>query len=172
MPGDKPEAIITATVDVGGYDRSCSTSNSCTIIRGDPPVSRKMDEYGDIKINDEKVRLGYFAVELQNDPTAQGHLICYGGRRSRAGEAQRRCDRAKEYASTHFRGIDAKRIVTVDGGYREQPAIESWVVPPGASPPHAAPTVDPKEVRPPTTPRRALTNASQTASKSFVAPAP
>jgi hypothetical protein len=154
MPGDKPNAIITATVDVGGYDRSCSTSNSCTIMPGDPPMSRKVDEYGDIKINDEKVRLGYFAVELLNDTTAQGYLICYGGRRSTAGEAQRRCDRAKEYASTHFRGIDARRIVTVDGGLREQPAVESWIVPTGANPPQSTPTVDPKKVRPQTQPRR------------------
>ena len=40
---------------------------------------RKIDEYGNIRFNDEKARLDNFAIELQNDPTAQGYLVCYGG---------------------------------------------------------------------------------------------
>ena len=32
--------------------------------------SRKLDQYGDIQIADERARLDSFAVELQNDPTA------------------------------------------------------------------------------------------------------
>ena len=146
--------MITATVEVGGYDRNCPLSNSCTTPPYDPPQSRKLDEYGDIRTHDEKLRLGYFAVELKNDPTAQGYLVCYGGRRSRRDEAQRRCDRAKNYLVS-TRNMDTPRIVTMDAGYREEPAVELWVVPSGANPPYATPTVDPREVRPPTPPRKA-----------------
>ena len=144
---------ITATVDVGGYDRSCSTSNSCTVSFPSRPESRKVDEYGNIKFNDEKARLDNYAIELQNDPTAQGYLVCYGGRTGRTGEAQRRCDRAKNYLVS-TRGIDASRVVTVDGGFREELTVELWVVPSGANPPQSTPTVDPSEVRPARAPSR------------------
>jgi hypothetical protein len=143
---------ITATVDVGGYDRSCSTSSSCTVNFPRVAVPRKIDEYGNIRFNDEKARLDNYAIELQNDPTSQGYLICYGGRRGRAGEAQRRCDRAKDYLVT-TRGIDSSRIVTVDGGYKEELTVELWIVPSGATPPTASPTIDPSEVKTTPAPR-------------------
>jgi hypothetical protein len=143
---------ITATVDVGGYDRSCSTSSSCST-GVTARLARKVDEYGNIRFNDEKARLDNYAIELQNDPTAQGYLICYGGRRGRAGEGQRRCDRAKDYLVT-TRGIDASRIFTVDGGFKEELNVELWIVPSGATPPTASPTVDPSEVQATPAPRR------------------
>jgi hypothetical protein len=142
---------ITATVDVGGYGRECSTSSSCTVNFPRVAVARKIDEYGNIRFNDEKARLDNFAIELQNDPTSQGYLICYGGRTGRTGEAQRRCDRAKDYLVT-TRGLDASRIVTVDGGYREDLTVELWIVPSGATPPAGSPTVDPSEVKTTTAP--------------------
>jgi len=40
-------------------------------------------------------------------------------------------------------------MTTVDAGYREKPFTEVWIVPSGALPPQASPTVDPSEVRPP-----------------------
>jgi hypothetical protein len=143
---------ITATVTVGGYGGDCNVSNSCTTNFPLVKVARKIDEYGNIRFNDEKARLDNFAIELQNDPTAQGYLICYGGRRGRAGEAQRRCDRAKDYLVT-TRGIDASRIVTVDGGYKEELSVELWIVPSGATPPTASPTVQPSEVKTTPAPR-------------------
>jgi hypothetical protein len=143
---------VTATVDVGGYDRSCSTSDTCStqVIR--QVEARKIDEYGNIRFNDEKARLDNFAIELQNDPTATGYIIAYGGRRGRAGEAQARADRAKNYL-VNQRGIDASRIQTIDGGFREDLTVELWIAPSGAQAPTASPTVDPSEVQT-TTPRR------------------
>jgi hypothetical protein len=111
-----------------------------------PAPTRKMDEYGDISFEDEKARLDNLAIELQNDPTAEGYLICYGGRVGRKGEAGRRCDRARGYLSG-YRHIPSAQIVTLGGGFREYLTVELWVVPRGAKPPQAAPTVDPKEVR-------------------------
>jgi hypothetical protein len=146
-------STVTATVEVGGYDRSCTTSSSCTANLTAAPESRKVDEYGNIKFNDEKARLDNYAIELQNDPTAQGYLVCYGGRTGRTGEAQRRCDRAKNYL-VNTRGISADRIVTVDGGFREELTVELWIVPSGATPPQATPNVDPSEVRTTGTRRR------------------
>jgi hypothetical protein len=135
---------VTATVEVGGYDRSCQTAASCTISDGFyPPVSRKVDEYGDIKLKDEWARLDKFATELLSDSTAQGFFVCYGGRRSTAGEAQRRCDRALKYTS-RYPWTASARLVTVDAGYRCEPLVELWLVPAGAEPPADAPLTIPE----------------------------
>jgi hypothetical protein len=105
------------------------------------PGPTKFDEYGNIRFNDEKARLDNYAIQLQNDPTSQGTIIAFG---SCAGEAQARADRAKDYL-VNTRGIDAGRIVTVDGGCREELVVELWIVPSGAAAPTPSntATVDP-----------------------------
>ncbi len=126
---------VTATVDIGGLDPACSRTASCsTSVKPPPPVPVKFDEYGNIKFNDEKARLDNFAVQLQNQPGAQGYYIVYG---SCEGEGQARADRAKNYLVSN-RGIDAGRIVVVDGGCRADLGIELWIVPSGATPPAAS----------------------------------
>ncbi len=136
---------VTATVNVGGYPPECQTQASCTTQVTVRPIARKFDEYGNIAFNDEKARLDNFAIQLQNEPGSQGYIIAYAGRRARAGEAQARADRAKDYL-VNTRGIDPGRIVTVDGGYREDLTVELWIVPSGAIAPTAAPTLQPSDV--------------------------
>lgn len=125
---------ITGTVEIAGIPSECTTNSaSCTTnVCGLPP--RKLDEYGSITRNEEKARLSNFAIALQNEPGAQSYIIAYGGYRSRAGEAQRRADFAKNYLINQY-DIDARRIVTVDGGFKEETAVELWIVPQGAAPP-------------------------------------
>jgi hypothetical protein len=142
---------VTATVELGGLDPSCSRTASCTTgIRALIPPAVKFDEYGDIRFNDEKARLDNYAIQLQNQPGSQGYIIGYG---TCSGDglcshtscivAQKRIERAKDYL-VNTRGIDAGRVVTVDGGCRADVAVELWVVPTGATPPAASGTaVDP-----------------------------
>jgi hypothetical protein len=126
---------VTATVELGGLDPSCSRTASCTTgVKAPIPQAVKFDEYGDIKFNDEKARLDNYAIQLQNQPGSQGYILAYG---ACAGEAQARADRAKDYL-VNTRGIDAGRLVTVDGGCRSELAVELWVVPTGATPPAAS----------------------------------
>jgi hypothetical protein len=99
-----------------------------------PVLPRKADEFGEVNRDDEKARLDLFAIEMQNEPGAQGYIIGYGGRNARAGEGLRRANRARDYLVT-ARGIEAPRIVVLDGGYAESGRTELWVVPPGATPP-------------------------------------
>ena len=136
---------ITATVNVGGYPPECNATGSCTTTVQVVAIARLFDQYGNIAFNDEKARLDNYAIQLQNEPGAQGYIIAYGGRRGRAGEAQARADRAKDYM-VNTRGIDPGRIVTVDGGYREDLTVELWIVPTGAALPAASPTVQQSEV--------------------------
>jgi hypothetical protein len=126
---------VTATVELGGLDPSCSRTASCTTgIRPAPKTPVKFDEYGDIKFNDEKARLDNYAIQLQNDPGAQGYIIAYG---NCEGAAEARANRAKDYL-VNTRGIDAGRLVTVDGGCRYELKVELWLVPTGATAPAAS----------------------------------
>ena len=126
---------VTATVELGGLDPSCSRTASCsTSVKPEKPVPVKFDEYGNIKFNDEKARLDNYAIQLQNQPGSQGYIIAYG---SCEGEAQARADRAKDYL-VNTRGIDAGRLVTIDGGCRSDLLVQLWIVPTGADAPAAS----------------------------------
>ena len=140
---------VTATVELGGLDPSCSRTASCTTSVIPPkPIIEKFDEYGDIRFNDEKARLDNYAIQLQNQPGARGYIIGYG---TCSGDglcshtscivAQKRIERAKDYL-VNTRGIDAGRIETIDGGCRADVAVELWVVPTGAEPPAASGAID------------------------------
>jgi hypothetical protein len=144
------DSSVTATVDVGGFARECgygSTAASCTTSVMKKAEARKLDEYGKLAQKDENARLDNFMIEINMDPTAQSYIIAYAGRAGRAGDAQKAADKAKDYL-VKTRGLDASRVVSVNGGHREQPAIELWIVPTGAQPPQPTPTVKPAEAKP------------------------
>ncbi len=122
---------ITATVELAGVDPSCGRTQSCTTPIRPKVLPRKFDEYGNIRFNDEKARLDNFAIQLQNEPTAQGYIIGYG---SCDAEGQTRANRAKDYL-VNTRGIDAGRIVVVDGGCLPELLVQLWVAPQGATAP-------------------------------------
>jgi hypothetical protein len=123
---------ITATVEVEGYNLECRATCQASVPA--PPNPTKFDEIGEIQRDDEKARLDVFAIELQNSPGAQGYIIGYGGRNKRWGTGQQRAARARDYVVT-TRGIDASRIVVIDGGTRETGTTQLWIVPAGATPP-------------------------------------
>lgn len=106
------------------------------------PKSILFASYVEIPRSDEVKQLNQYSRGLRANKTAQGYIICYGGRYSTEDVAQERADRAKQYL-INIRGVDADRIVTVEGGYKEEPTTELWLVPSGATPPHATPTVEP-----------------------------
>jgi hypothetical protein len=143
-------ASVTATVDVGGYDRECgygSTASSCTTSVTKKAEARKLDEYGALKPQDENARLDNFVIELQSDPTAQAYLVYYSGSSSRPGGVKKTAARAIDYLVTK-RGLDGQRVMTLDGGMREQATLELWIVPAGAPPPQPTPTVKPAATKP------------------------
>ena len=135
---------ITATVDVGGYSRECSTSHSCTasVLK----KSSKVAEYGKVKPAEEKAILDKFAAELESDPSAQGYIISYETPKGPKMEAFKAASNSMQYLIKQ-RNIAAGRLLPADGGYREQVAIELWLVPSGADMPQATPTIDPSKVK-------------------------
>jgi hypothetical protein len=124
---------IRATLHMGGYTLDCSDSCAAEI-----PIplrtSRKFDEFPSISRNDEKARLDNYAVELQNDQTATAYIIVYPGRSGPKGEVQNHTSRIVDYL-VNSRGIDARRIVVLVGGTRDELMEELWISPQGARPP-------------------------------------
>jgi hypothetical protein len=140
---------VTATVTVSGLDPSCSKTASCSTAianRSFLAPAKKFDSYSVIPINKERAILDLFAAALKQAPGARGHILGYRGRLSRVGAAQKSVDRAKEYLVNKL-GIDERRIVTLDGGIKEERTVDLWLVPTGSIPPAAEPTIDPAEVK-------------------------
>ena len=135
---------ITATVDVGGYERECSTSSSCTV--SVVKKSSKVAEYGKVTPAEEKKFLDKYAAELAADPSAQGYVIAYGTVKGPKMEAFKAADTATQYLVKQ-RNIESIRLLPVDGGYREQVAIELWLIPSGADLPQPTPTIDPSKMK-------------------------
>ncbi|HEX7173959.1 MAG TPA: hypothetical protein VF240_01570, partial [Pyrinomonadaceae bacterium] len=84
---------ITAKVEVLGYNLDCSAS--CTAQVPELLQARSFDDFSNIPRDDEKARLDNFAIQLQNEPGAAGHVIIYPARAERPGTARRRADRIR-----------------------------------------------------------------------------
>jgi hypothetical protein len=144
---------VTATlvVDDGSGDPICrQTAQASTSIvpKTPPPIECKpFDQFPSVAFDDDKARFDNLAIELQNSPDATAYIIIYAGRTSRAGQADMLGRRTMDYLTAQ-RGVDARRIVIINGGYRETDFIEIWICPPGAKPPQPTPTVQPGDVQP------------------------
>lgn len=137
---------VTATVQVGGLPKGCPNKASCTTgIARVTGCARPFDQIGEISFKDEAARLDNFAIQLQLELSARGFIIAYGGRTSFEGQASERARRAKDYLTERHNFVD-DRIVTIDGGYREEPTVELWIVPQEASEPTASPTLRREDV--------------------------
>jgi len=142
--------IATLTADDGSSDPSCAQSAQAVSIIAPIKkiviVAREFDECVNCTFDDQKARLDNLAVELQNDPSTRAYIIAYGGRMSPVGQVEKLMSRARDYIVKQ-RGIDASRLVVVNGGFREEDSVELWVVPSGAAAPQATPTVQAGEIK-------------------------
>ena len=133
-------------------------AGACTILvyvtgftRTDRPllayaVDQWFDSYGDLSWEDEKTHLDNFAIALRHDPDSIGYIMVYGGRRACVNEAKDRALRAKKYV-IETRGIRARRIKWIDGGYREELTVILQPAPRGAPELTASPTLKPSEIQ-------------------------
>jgi hypothetical protein len=144
---------VTATllVDDGSGEAQCrqhAQAATSVVAKIPPPVECKpFDQFPSVAFDDDKARLDNLAIELQNSPDSTAYIMIYAGRTSRAGQADKLGNRTMDYLTTQ-RGVDAQRIVIINGGYRESDFIEIWICPPGAKPPQPTPTVQPGDAKP------------------------
>ena len=144
-PEDIVGKEVTATVELVGFKAGCPVTASCTKQVAICCLPRKFDEYGNIPFKDEKARLDNVAIQAQSEPKMRVYLVAYGGRRARRGEATARAARAKKYL-VEKNALGEERVVTIDGGYREDPAVEVWILPSDVLPPGPSPTLQPEDV--------------------------
>ena len=139
----------TLTADDGSSDPACAQSaqavSAVAAREKKAIVAQEFDECNSCSVDDQKARLDNLAVELQNDPSTRAYVLAYGGRMSPLAQVEKLMSRAHDYLITQ-RGIDASRIVVVNGGFREEDSVELWLVPSGAAPPRPTPTVQAGEV--------------------------
>lgn len=132
---------IIAEIWVGGYAPECTVQAKTGVVVAGP--AKKVDEFGDLPLDKETARLEAFAGSLSPSHD-QGYVIAYAGRTNERGYASTALKRMK--AAIAKTGFPADRVATIDGGFREQPAYELFIVPVGAERPKATPTVDRKEI--------------------------
>jgi hypothetical protein len=129
----KPAEVVGKPADVPRINNSANSENT---------AARRLDGYGDLTFEVEKEHLAGFARELRRAPDAQGYIIVYGGRCSADAAALERAERAKEWLIDRH-GIDASRIVVIDGGYRETHSTEIFIAPVDATLPELKGSVQP-----------------------------
>jgi hypothetical protein len=143
--------MATLAVDDGSGDAMCrqTAQGATNVVKKEmpPPECKVFDQFPSVAFDDDKARLDNLAIELQNTPDSIAYIIVYGGRTSRTGQADRLGQRTVDYLTAQ-RGVDAHRVVIINGGYRDTDFIEIWVCPPGAKTPQPTPTVNPGDVQP------------------------
>jgi hypothetical protein len=106
----------------------------------------RFDEYGKLAFDKETARLDSFAIMLDQQPDLMAYVIVYAGKVSCLREARLRAERAKNYL-VKKRGLANNRIVSIDGGYRENLTVELYALPGGVGPPDVVSTVSTRDVR-------------------------
>ena len=141
---------IMADIWLGGYAGECAVQANATVKVVGP--ASKLDEFGDLAVEKENERLHTAAGTIAQN-TDNIVVIAYAGRNNARFYASTALRRMKTYFGTL--GVPSDRVGTVDGGFREEPGYEIWIVPVGAETPKPTPTIDRKDiVYPKTTPVR------------------
>ena len=139
---------VVARVTLEGFSLECPAQSTTATARTAFGVRHVLlDEFGNINEEDEKARLDYLAITLQEDPRLQVHIVFYGGRSSPPQEALRRAERAKDYI-VNTRGMPADRVVAVNGGYRNEVSGEYWLSLMGTEAPPVRPTIQVETLKP------------------------
>ena len=146
--GGLPDRELVVEVWVGGYAAECVIQESTKVKIIAPAV--KFGEFGEIDWKDAVENLKALSNYLSTSPDNL-YLIVYAGKKSERGYAFNWIRKLKD--ELVFDGVAQRRIMAVDGGFREEPAYEFWIVPIGAEPPRPSPTVRREEVEYPVTTR-------------------
>ena len=91
----------------------------------------KFDEYSNLPLKEERVRLGKFITQLRAEKSSTAYIVAHAGRRSCEGEAKARADRVRKYLIRSGR-IEASRIRTIDAGHQDEWSIALYTAPPNA----------------------------------------
>lgn len=139
--GNTYDREVKAEVWVGGYAPECPSQASATV-KIIPPAT-KFGEFGELDAKAVSENLDAL-VRFLAPSTDNLYLIGYAGRKSERGFTFNWIRRMKEELIAD--GVAPRRIIAMDGGFREEPLFDFWIVPPGAEPPRPTPTVSRNEI--------------------------
>ena len=132
---------VTASVQIDGLNPECNNfAWKATEVGAFPFL------YADIQYNYSYLAalIDALYIELNNDPKLRGLIIFYGPRIGTRREVTARITAAKQLLA--FRRFDVSRVTIQTGGFREDQAVELYLVPNGIDFPKPTPTVDEKFV--------------------------
>jgi hypothetical protein len=138
--GAGAERSIVATLLIGGFSGECMLSESAAVSVAGP--ARIVDEFGALSEEEMAARIGSFAASAPAGD--QAYILAYAGRNNVRGYASSTLRQIRTVAIKA--GIPGDRLVTVDGGYREQAAFEFWLVPIGAEAPAPTPSLNARDI--------------------------
>ena len=150
--GATPEREVKAEVWISGMAPECVMQAGATVKIIAPAT--KFGEFGEVNPETLSANLKSLAEFMsQNQSQDNLYVIAYAGRNSDRGFTQNWIKKIKEGLATA--GVTESKVYAMDGGFREQPLFDFWIVPNGAEPPRPAPTVKRSEiVYPKTTPAK------------------
>ncbi|HZI60264.1 MAG TPA: hypothetical protein VFD62_06110 [Pyrinomonadaceae bacterium] len=90
--------------------------------------------------------LDNFSFELANNTQVRGYVVTYAGKNSYPGEGKRMANEARRYLIKQRR-ISPKRVIAIDGGFRENAEYDLFLLPPSIESPRPTPTVPSNEVQ-------------------------
>ncbi len=134
------DRAIYATVLLGGFSPECISSETAIVPIAGP--AQKVDEFG--SLSDEEMAARVDSSISSASPTDHFYVVAYAGRTNVRGYASATLRQIRTRALKS--GIPAERLVTMDGGFREEAAFELWIVPLGSEAPKPTPTVNPRDI--------------------------
>jgi hypothetical protein len=138
--GAGADRTVYATVLIGGLAPECDSSANATFTVAGP--AQKVDEFGTMPDEELSERVDKF---LSHVSTAdQAYIFAYAGRTNVRGHAAASLRQIRAHALKT--GITSDRLVTMDGGYREEAGYELWLVPIGSEAPRPSPTVNARDI--------------------------
>jgi hypothetical protein len=146
---------IVAELWLGGYPPECPLQSNPFRVAVVPPAAKLM-EFGEVSVDEENEKI-VAAVNMALQTNDRLHVIGYAGRKSERAYIGTSLRRMREQIVKA--GVQNNRVGVYDGGFREEPFFEFWIVPEGAEPPRPTPTIDRKEIVYPTAPRTTRTPA-------------
>jgi hypothetical protein len=138
--GAGAERVIQATFLIGGYPPECTSSETTAVPVAPPP--HMADEFGALPDAELAARVESIAASVPSGD--QVYFMAYAGRTDVRGYASATLRQIRSVAIRS--GISGDRLVTLDGGFREQAAFEVWVVPQGAEAPVPSPSINAKDI--------------------------
>lgn len=139
--GGTSDRQLSAEVWVGGYAPECLLQAKAAVKIIAPAT--KFGEFGEVGPETLTANIKTLANFLEQSQD-NVYVFAYAGRKSDRGFAFTWVKRLKDELT--MAGVAARRVAAVDGGFREEPIFEFWIVPAGAEPPRPTPTVNRNEI--------------------------